>query len=199
MAPGRVVFTGSRRVEAEEEGQIRDGYISLSADGSAFAAIPVDGEGAGQVGENTLVDTTIVNVELVTSWAAYRAGEWGSAHLVAGIIDADTPDGAPGSELTLVNADSGRVRKAARTRTISGYAPSTMLPIDLGAVQTLQQRLSAAHIMLCGLFQEFGIAEPPRLLPDGTLIEWEYSSSWHSTVRGWAQSNGVPSLPHRPR
>ena len=198
-APGKVTFTGSLRTADEDESEVRDAYVELHVDGSALAATPVgfhtSEESNRDVGELTLVDDGVLVVDLILRWCAQRVGAWGTATVVVGLLDCDDGDPEP---IRLVFADGGPVRRRRGTRALSDSLLATTVA-DLAAVSSLQQRLGVAHAALSGLLQWFGVAEPPQLLRDGTIVPQEFTMSRYREVERWAADHGVPAklLPDR--
>lgn len=98
----------------------------------------------------------------------------------------------------LVFADSGPVRRRRGARALS--EPVTARTVaDLAAVASLQQRLGVTHAALSGVLQSFGVAEPPQILRDGTIVPQQFTMSRYREVEHWAAENGVPArlLPSR--
>src|SRR5262249_44898939 len=143
-APGKVTFTGSSRTTEDDETEVRDAYVELHVDGSAFAASPVglntaDDGSDRQVGELTLIDDGILVIDGVLRWSARQVGAWGTATLVMGLSDPDE-EGAPGA-IRLVSAEGGVVRPRRGTRGLTSPIAATTI-VDLAHVATLQERLS---------------------------------------------------------
>jgi len=194
-APGRVTFTGSLSTGVEDETEIRDAYVELHADGAAFAACPVDqhtsGEPAGrQLGEFTLVDDGFLLVDVAMRWCAHQAGNWGTATVVIGLVDADTEDGSLGEAVEMVNWAGGGIRRIPGTRRLSGR-PHAATVADLAAVDTQQRRLAVTYQALAVLFQWFGLAEPRQLRPDGTIVPAQFQGRKVPDVIRWAGRFGV--------
>ena len=194
-APGQVTFTGPAWGRKEDEAEVRDAYISLHVSGAAFAAVPIvertndDADGTRSVGEITLVDDCILLVDETCRWSEHQVGTWGTATLVAGLVDA----GSRGltEPVQLVSFDYGRMARLRGTRSVAGEVQTSTV-IDLGAVSSMQQRLSICHAVLSGLMQWFGRVEPSQLKPDGTLVPSEFPSNWEE-MRDWAKRMGVPT------
>jgi hypothetical protein len=194
-----VTFTGSLRTADEDETEVRDAYVELHVDGSALAATPVgfhtSEESNRDVGELTIVDDGVLVIDLVLRWCAQRVGAWGTATIVVGLVDCD--DDA--ESIRLVFADGGPVRRRRGTRAVSDSLVATTVA-DLAAVSSLQQRLAVTHAALSGLLQWFGVAEPPQLLRDGTIVPQQFTMSRYREVERWAADHGVPAklLPSSP-
>lgn len=166
--------------------------MELHVDGSAFAATPVafntanDSSGR-DVGELTLVDDGILVVDLVLRWCAHQIGAWGTATVVFGLSDDAV---APARAIELVFAEGSGVRQRRGTRRVADTVVATTVA-DLANVATLQQRLSVAHGALSGLLQWFGVAEPPQLQRDGTIVPQQFTMSHYRQVERWAADHGV--------
>ncbi|MDQ3569831.1 MAG: ATP-binding protein [Actinomycetota bacterium] len=190
-APGKVTFTGSLRTVDEDETEVRDAYVELHVDGSALAASPVgfntSEESNRDVGELTLVDDGVLVIDLVLRWCAHRVGAWGTATIVVGLVDCDGEDAEP---IRLVFAEGGPVRRRRGTRALSDPLMATTVA-DLAAVSSLQQRLTVTHAALSGLLQWFGVAEPPQILRDGTIVPQQFTMSRYRQVERWAADHGV--------
>jgi len=194
-APGMVTFTGSRVTGDADETEVRDAYVELHVDGSAFAATPValntTDKGTGlEIGELTVVDDGILVIDRVLQWCSHQAGAWGTATVVLGLADNDV--GSLPSPLQLVVADGPRVIRRKGTRSPTDRVRTSTVA-DLANTGTLQQRLSVAHAALSGLLQWFGIAEPRQIKPDGTIVPSEFTMSHYRRVEKWATNHDVPA------
>ena len=190
-APGRVTFTGARRTDQQDETEVRDAYVELHVDGAALAATPIaertDDDGAGRdVGEITLVDDSILLIDLVLRWAREQAGAWGTATVtlgIAGSLDVKGP-------IRLVTSTGSRLAQLEGTRELfEDFLTQTVA--DLAAVDTVQQRLSVAHAALSAVLQHFGLAEPSQLARDGTIVPGQFGMSKYRAVERWALDRGV--------
>jgi hypothetical protein len=190
-----VTFTGSLLSSDDDETAIRDAYVELHLDGSAFAAVPItdrtdDDPTSRGIGEITLVDDSILLVDLLARWMATRAGVWGTATLTLGLTDPSTPDGSLNEAVEFVRAEDGPVRRMRGTRRLTGDVRSSVA-VDLAAVDSLQQRLVVSYEALSGLLQWFGLPEPTQLLPDGMIVPSEFLMSRYRQVVQWARDNGI--------
>jgi len=93
--PGRTVFTGLPWRDDDDPTDPSGGaYVELHADGSAFAATPIElntGAPDGGIGETTLVDDLIVLVDACLTWTIRQTGAWGNADLLTGLRDGPPP------------------------------------------------------------------------------------------------------------
>jgi hypothetical protein len=194
-APGRVTFTNSTRTSTEDETEIRDGYLELHVDGSAFAATSIaqrtDGDGKGRdIGEFTIVDDGIILGDVATRWCAHQVGSWGTATAVMGLVDADDPDGVIQEPVVIVQHDTGQVRRMPATRKVRGL-PETQVVLDLAATDAVQQRLAVTYRLLAGLLSWFGLAEPAQIKPNGMIATQQFLISQRRVVTTWCEWHGV--------
>lgn len=147
-APGRVTFTGSRSYGSENETDVRDAYVELRLTGSAYAATPLglhtddEDPAARAVGERTLVDDLMLILDVTLRWSAERAGAYGTATVIAGLVDTATVDGRLGEPVAYRHFDSRG--PSTSTRRLTG-APSSTAIADLAAVSTIQERLAVTY------------------------------------------------------
>jgi len=190
-APGRVTFTGSRYSSEDDETTVREAYVELHVDGSAYAAKPLDPSPPEQwdrhIGSISLSDDTIMLSDVVLRWCARQAGSYGSARLTVGIIDSDSEDGS--LRLPLMLASGARARRSEGTRSVTGR-PVVEVSADLAAVRTVQERLAVTYLALSGLLQWFGLPESRLLKPDGTLVCRQFGT-WSDLAEQWAGQWGV--------
>lgn len=198
-APGRVAFSAALTSSRDDEAHISDAYLELHVDGSAFAATQVGVRNSGDtsdrdVGVLTLVDETILLVDVGLRWAAEEAGAWGTATVVIGFTDSDSADGSLIDPVQLVRSVYGEVRRCPGTRPVDGR-PSAESVADLAAVDTVQQRLAVSYQAAAGLLQWFGLAEPDQLKADGTIVLGGYSGSQSTQAYRWAKRYAVETEP----
>lgn len=195
-APGRMTFTGSPITSADDEAAVRDAYVELHADGSAYAAVPVAFHTSDQavddrtIGEITLVDDGILLVDLATRWTAHQVGPWGGGTLTIGLLDTDSEDGTLEVPVELVASHGGGLRRVRRTRALRGGIRSTVT-LDLSAVSTAQERLAVTHAALSGIFQAFGMPEPLQLRSNGGIVARQFDVSRYRQVEQWANDRGI--------
>lgn len=189
-APGKVTFSDSRSSGADEEGTIRTSYLELHLDGSAFAAKAVNPFGDGdrqEVGDRTIADDLVVLVDVVLRWCADQSGSMGTATVIAGFVQPSGRGSHVDSLLTLV----GEVGRVLGTRKTLNRLITTVVAVDLSAVETLQQRLAVVHLVHTGLLHFFGIAESRNFRHDGQIDPGAFDSRAQETDR-WARDYGVP-------
>lgn len=201
-SPGRVTFAGALSSSQEDEAHIQGAYVELHVDGSAFAARSVGASSSGNpsdrdTGVLSLVDDTILLVDVAVRWAAEQAGAWGTAWVVIGLVDADSNDGALAKPVQVVTSAYGEVCRRPGTRPVHGR-PNAETVADLAAVDTIQQRLAISYQAAAGLLQWFGLAEPDQLRPDGTIVLAGFSYSQSRQALEWAKRNSVQTEPATP-
>ena len=194
-APGRVTFTGSLSAARQDETEVRDAYLELHVDGSAFGATPICARSTGdassrELGDVTLIDDTIVVTDVITRWCASQAGAWGTATVVIGLVDSASEDLTVSEPVQLVHSDYGEARRRPGTRRVTGM-PSATCVADLAAVDTVQKRLIVAYHASAGLLQWFGVPEPTQLRRDGTIVPVQFLKARHRQVEQWARDFGV--------
>ena len=190
-APGRVTFTGSRRLATENETDIRDGLVDLYIDGSAFVATPIGllttGDGDDRrIGEISLVDSSALVIDQCLRWCSQRAPGTGLSRVVLGLIDADGDDGHIGEPVVLTSSELGNTRQVRATRTVTGQVTGETVA-DMAAVGVMQQRLAIAYQATSRLLHWFGLSETNQLRPDGTLIANQFALSHSDEIRRWAE------------
>lgn len=192
--PGRTTFTGAAYRKEHDEADPRDAYIELHADGTAFAATPVEtntGDDGG-IGAVTLADDMILIVNLCLSWTLRQTGAWGSADLLSGLRDGRVPDGQLSAPMALVDYASGGSRRLPATRLVH-RPPSATTTVDLASADSVQGRLAASSRAAAGVLQWFGVPEPAQVAPDGTVRTDEWETLTSREVAVWAAEHGVPS------
>lgn len=196
-APGRLVFTGSQQTSEDrvEEPVVRAAYREIHADGSAFAAISLSSEpGTAKLNVDDIVERTIVAAANALSWTTTRAGSWGAATVVAGIIAVD--DGR--HPMLTVGGLGGASPVTGRDvrRTISGVpgpAP-TVTVVQLRDVTSMPGVLRAAYRLALPLVQLFGVPDLGWLRPDGRLgkrLPIGAHPRERERLAGWAAEHGV--------
>jgi hypothetical protein len=201
-APGRLTFTGSARTDADDETNVRDGYVALYVDGTVFAATPLKGRQAdeefGSVQDLDLVDDAIALADLALEWCPRRAGSYGTATAVIGFADAASPDltgTIEGRPVVLFNSSTVSPGRIPRTRPVPVTAEAKTV-VDLASVGGNQDRMIVTYWLLRGILQWFGIAEPRQVTHYGALVLPAFSHSMRRQVEVWAQRLGVQVL-HR--
>lgn len=192
--PGRTVFTGLPWRDDEDPADPRGAYLELHADGSAFAATPVELNTGpdGGIGSTTLVDDLTALVDACLSWTIRQAGAWGSADLLAGLRDGQAPDGEFTRPVELVINDFGRTRRQRGTRRLD-KPPATTTTVDLTTADTRRGRLAATGSAAAAILQWFGLPEAPQIAPDGTLRTSRWGgSSRERQVQEWAEDHDIP-------
>jgi len=194
--PGRTTFTGRPgRFYDDEAGKTdpRDAYVELHADGSAFAATPVElntGDGQG-VGVVALVDDMTCLADACLSWTLRLAGSWGTADMVSGLRDGQADDGALSRPAELVDYRHGQSSRLRRTRSLR-RPPTSVVSGDLAGCDTVRGRLVTAASAAGSVLQWFGIPEPPQIAADGTIRTNEWGSTQRARdVERWADARGI--------
>jgi hypothetical protein len=192
--PNRTTFTGPPLRDDDDEADPRVAYIELHADGSAFAATPVElntGDDGG-IGVVTLVDDMTVIADACLSWALRQAGTWGTADVVCGLRDGAALDGQLSRPAELVDYSYGQSRRVRLTRRLH-RPPTATTTADLADCDTPQGRLAATSAAAGALLQWFGVPEPPQIAPDGTVRTHEWGDrSRARQVEQWADNRGIP-------
>lgn len=197
-APSRVTFTGQDRhvLEGQENTDPRLGYLELYADGRAFAAKPVTFDTAtdaepGQVGLMTLIDDTVLTVDVALCWSSHQAGSWGSATLEAGLMDGGEQELDYATPLTLHSDSGGALRRLANTRLVRRPIRATV-SVDLATCETQRGRMVAIHDTASALLQHFGVAETDMIEGDGTLIGGNWGWARRREIERWASERDIP-------
>ncbi len=191
--PDRTTFTGPPLRDNDDETDPRAAYVELHADGSAFAATPVElntGEDGG-IGVVTLVDDMTAIADACLSWTLHQTGTWGTADIVCGLRDGAAPDGALSRPAELVDYSHGQSRRLRRTRRLH-RPPTATTTTDLADCVTPQGRLAATAAAAAALLQWFGVAEPPQIAPDGTVRTHEWGDAREREVEQWADHREIP-------
>lgn len=193
--PDRVTFTQALSQSHSDEAAIGGSYVELHMDGSAFAATAISertdpGSNTRSIGQMTLVDDTLLLVDVCLRWTARQVGSWGYSACAVGLFDAEGPDGTPVEPYELAVFAGSRPVRIHGTRSVPEI-PTAETTADLTAVDTIQARFAVAHQALAGLLQWFGVAEPLQVKRDGSLVSrhWETAST---QVEQWAIRVGVP-------
>lgn len=191
--PGRTTFTGPPVREKDDETDPRSAYVELHADGSAFAATPVELNtgNAGGIGVVTLVDDMTAIVDACLSWTLRQTGTWGTADVVCGLRDGAAPDGDLSRPAELVDYSHGQSRRIRRTRRLD-RPPTATASVDLADCATAQGRLAATAAAAAALLQWFGVAEPPQIALDGTVRTHEWGDARARDVKHWADEREIP-------
>lgn len=191
--PDRTTFTGAPLLDNDDEADPRVAYIELHADGSAFAATPVEvntGDDGG-IGIVTLVDDMAVITDACLSWTLRQTGTWGTVDVVCGLRDGAAPDGELTRPTELVDYSYGQSRRVRHTRRLH-RPPTATTTADLADCSTPQGRLAATAAAAGALLQWFGVPEAPQIAPDGTVRTEEWGDrSRARQVQQWAQSRGI--------
>lgn len=191
--PDRTTFTGPAPLDADDDTDPRYAYLELHADGSAFAATPVElntGDDGG-IGVVTLVDDMTVIADACLSWTLRQTGTWGTADVVCGLRDGAAHDGELTRPAELVEYSHGQSRRVRLTRRLH-RPPTATTTADLADCTTSQGRLAATAAAAAGLLQWFGVPEPLQIAPDGTVRTYEWGD--HSRARQveqWAANRGI--------
>lgn len=191
--PDRTTLTGRPPLDDDDEADPRFAYIELHADGSAFAATPVElntGDDGG-IGVVTLVDDMTVIADACLSWTLRQTGTWGTADVVCGLRDGAAPDGELTGPAELVDYSHGQSRRVRLTRRLH-RPPSATTTADLADCTNPQGRLAATAAAAAGLLQWFGVPEPPQIASDGTVRTHEWGDpSRARQVEQWAANRGI--------
>lgn len=192
--PGRTVFTGLPWRDDEDPAEPRGAYLELHADGSAFAATPVEVNTRpdGGIGDTTLVDDLTALVDACLSWTVRQAGAWGTADLLTGLRDGQAPDGELSRPVELVTTAYGTTRRQRGTRRLD-RPPTTAVAIDLPTAGTRRGRLAATGSAAAAILQWFGLPEAPQIAPDGTLRTSRWgAANRERQIAEWAQDHDIP-------
>jgi hypothetical protein len=172
----------------------RGAYLELHADGSAFAATPVEHNTGpdGGIGDTTLVDDLTALVDACLSWTVRQAGTWGTADLLTGLRDGKAPDGELSRPVELVANTYGTPRRQQGTRRLD-RPPAATTAVDLTTAGTRRGRLAATGSAAAAILQWFGLPEAPQLAPDGTLrtARWG-SANREQQIADWARDHDIP-------
>ena len=193
--PGRTTFTGYARFDDDDPADPSDAYLEFHADGSAFAATPVElntGADGGGIGETTLVDDLVVLVDACLSWTIRQAGAWGNADLLAGLRDGPAPDGKLSRPTELVTTAYGQTRRRSGTRRLD-KPPTVTVSIDLATADTHRGRIAATGSAAAAILQWFGLPEAKQIAPDGTLRTSQWvGANQERRIADWADAYDIP-------
>jgi hypothetical protein len=191
--PNMTTFTGAPLLDDDDEADPRGAYIELHADGSAFAATPVEANTGddGGIGVVTLVDDMTVITDACLSWTLRQAGTWGTADVVCGLRDGAAPDGELTRPVEVVDYSYGQSRRVRHTRRLH-RPPTATTTADLAVCSSPQGRLAATAAVAGSLLQWFGVPEAPQIALDGTVRTEEWGDrSRTRQVQQWAQNLGI--------
>jgi hypothetical protein len=192
--PGRTVFTGLPWRDNEDPTEARGAYLELYADGSAFAATPVEANTGpdGGIGDVTLADDLTYTVDVCLSWTVRQTGAWGTADLLTGLRDGRAADGELSRPLELVTTSYGTTRRQRGTRRLD-RPPAVAVAIDLTTADTRRGRLAATGSAAAAVLQWFGLPEAPQIAPDGTLRTSRWgAANRERQIEQWADHHAIP-------
>lgn len=192
--PGRTIATGLPWKDDQDPTDPSGGaYVELHADGSAFAATPVEANTGleGGIGDTTLVDDLVVLVDACLSWTVRQAGAWGSADLLGGLRDGLAPDGELSRPAELVATVYGETRRQRGTRRLD-KPPVVTVNVDLATADSVAGRLAATGSAAAAILQWFGLPEAPQIAPDGTLRTARWGGGSHERrIADWADAHDI--------
>ena len=171
-------------------------YAKLHSNGTGFFAWPVTSERDATNREGVAVDLPVWDLHLtngvisglhfLASHARDRAMAGGDALVMARL--ALTKEGYLAREWNeMLDRNMG-------SRTISAMDPvDRVFPLD-SIAQPGRELVSASHLLLSDIVQEFGWAEPYKIIRDGEIALSYWSRHLQPGIRAWADEHDIPTF-----
>ncbi|MFJ2665703.1 helix-turn-helix domain-containing protein [Nocardia fluminea] len=190
-APGKIVYTNLvESADGEKIPGAVESYRELHADGAAYAAVMLESRSASgrvvKLDPDELLDDVCALAIHALDWVCARAGRWGNATIKVGLVSGRDPGGTPTIKLT----SSGNISSHGLRR-MDRRMPTATTIVDLGGLDTMQDRLRVAFAVAAPLVQSFGVAEPNWINEYGAIRPVMLLSQHRQRVVEWARRNEV--------
>lgn len=191
-APGKLVYTEAVMRHGISAPGVVGSYREFHPSGAAFAALPVATDIPSGADADVTVDQLVDVAQALTrhciDWVLERTGRWGTATMTIGM----TGPAAAGVYVQIVGDVPPRYRLN-NTRRLDSTTdlPIANVAVDLGSIDTMQDKLAAACDAALPIVQAFGVAEPNWITDTGAINTFELLSRASRYVRSWAADHDV--------